>query len=52
MRSEVEESFARGGKGLLLLLMVSILHYLKSPRLWQLWSMFLVMGIAGLIPSP
>ena len=34
----------------LLLLMIQILHYLKDPKLWELW-IFLIMGNAGFISS-
>ena len=32
-----------------LLLMVDILHYLEDPILWELWSIFLIMGNAGFL---
>ena len=32
---------------LLLLLMIKFLHYLKDPKLWELWYIFLIMGNAG-----
>ena len=40
-----------GNYGLFLRLMDKILHYLKDPKLWELWCIFLIMGNAGFCPS-
>ena len=32
-------------------LMMQILQYLKDPKLWELWYIFLMMGNAGFISS-
>ena len=34
-----------------ILLMIKILHYLKDPKLWELWYIFLILGYAGFISS-
>ena len=34
-----------------LVLMISILHYLMDPKLWELYGIFLIMGNAGSISS-